>query len=295
MSDKGIGVTRMSSKSWRGKTAVVTGASSGIGSAVAVRLGQEGMRVLLTARRLEKLKQVKASVENEGGQAEIIQADLENEEERHVLFARSLALGEVDVLVNNAGFGWYGYYADMPWETAQSMIRLNVEAAAQLTYLFLGHMQKRGTGHLIHIGSISGAFPNQGTSAYSASKAYINTLSTVLHRELRHTPIHSSLVLPGPVATEFFDHAANSLGGRRIPAERFAVSPQRVASCVWSLLRHPRRAAYVPWWLGAAPWVELLFGWFVDLLGPLLLRRAPSQPHPSVPMAPRADSSAKHR
>ncbi len=285
---------RKGQESWQGKTAVITGASSGIGSAVAMQLAHEGLRVLLAARRLDKLSQVKAEIERLGGQAEIIQADLENEEERRNLFAKSLEFGDVDVLVNNAGFGWYGYYADMPWETTQSMIHLNVEAVAHLTSLYLGHMQERGTGHIINIGSISGSFPNQGTSAYSASKAYLNAFTTVLFRELRPTQIHASLVLPGPVATEFFDYASNSRGSRSIPAERFAVSPQRVAACVWSLLKRPRRLAYVPWWLGAAPWVELFFGWFIDLLGPLLLRRTPAQPRPAAPVAPRVDLPKDH-
>jgi len=258
---------------WKGKTALVTGASSGIGRAIAIRLAQEGLLVLLTARRLDRLKALQSEIKALGGKAMIIRADLQQENDRLALFYQSLDLGGVDVLVNNAGFGWYGYFEQMPWDTVQSMLGLNVEAVMRLTQLYLPHMRARGSGHIINLGSIAGVFPNQGTASYSASKAHMAAFSTALHRELRYSGVHVSLVLPGSVATEFFNQATSSHGSGRIPAERFAVKPERVAARAWRLVRHPRRRIFIPWWLSIVPWVELSLGWAVDLLGPFLLKR----------------------
>ena len=258
---------------WKGKTALITGASSGIGRAIAVRLAREGLRVLLTARRLEQLKALQSEIKAFGGDAVVIRADLQQENDRLALFYQSLDLGGVDVLVNNAGFGWYGYFQEMPWDTVQSMLSLNVEAVMRMTQLYLPQMVARGSGFIINISSIAGIFPNQGIASYSASKAHMAAFSTALHRELRYSGVHVSLVLPGPVATEFFDQATSSHGSSRIPAERFAITPEQVAARTWRLLRHPRRRVFIPWWLSIVPWVELGLGWAVDLLGPLLLKR----------------------
>jgi short-subunit dehydrogenase len=179
----------------------------------------------------------------------------------------------VAVLVNNAGFGWYGYYHDMQWESVQSMIRLNAEAVAHLTSLFLKPMRESNAGYIINVGSIAGDLPNQGIAAYGATKAFVSAFSTALYRELRYTGIHISLLLPGPVATELFDRASSLYGSRRIPAERMAVSAESVAARAWTLLKRPRRLAYVPAWLGIAPWLALSFNWLIDQLGPVLLAR----------------------
>ncbi len=265
---------RNMSKSMKGKTAVITGASSGIGSAVAQKLAKEGMQVVLVARRLEKLEQVKEIIIAQGGKAFIIQADLADEQQRLEVYEKALDFsGVVDVLVNNAGFGWYGFYHNIAWETARSMIHINVEAVAHLTRLFLTHMQENNQGHIINISSIAGIFPNQGTAAYSASKAYVTAFSTSIYRELWGTKIHVGAVHPGAVATELFDQSAKHKDGQRIPAERFAISPQRVANRIWGMIKHPRRAIYVPGWLCILPWVELIFGWIINMVGPVMLQR----------------------
>ena len=88
-----------------------------------------------------------------------------------------------------------------------------------------------------------------------------------------------SLVCPGPVQTEFYDRAANRPDGRRIPGERFAIPPDRVAARVVAVLQRPQRVVYVPNWMQVAPWVEPAFGWIIDLLGPALLRRQQAAQH----------------
>ena len=256
---------------WRNKTALVTGASSGIGEATARQLAGSGLRVILAARRLERLQELKAGIEAAGGKAEVIAADLASEDERLRLFEQ---IREVDVLVNNAGFGWYGYFNEMSWETAREMLQVNISAAAHLTSLFLPGMRARNAGHIINVGSISGSIPSQGIVMYSATKSFLDSFTTALARELRGTRVHASVVRAGPVKTEFGEAALNKENGGHVPTEKVGVTPERVAREIWKLLQRPRRVVYVPRWLWIVPWVELSFGWLEDWIGPLLLRRS---------------------
>ena len=128
----------------------------------------------------------------------------------------------MDVLINNAGFGWYGFGSDMPWSLAWQMIQTNLTAAAHLTLMALHDMQARGTGHIINIGSVAGSLPEQGVAVYSATKAFIDNFTTALHRESCGMGVNVSVVRPGVVRTEFFELAANRSLGSASPA---SVSP----------------------------------------------------------------------
>lgn len=262
-------------KPWREGLALVTGASSGIGAATARRLAKEGLHVLLAARRLERLEELAGEIRAAGGQADTLQVDLGDE----AATARLIELvkarwGAPDVLVNNAGCGWYGYFAEMPWEQARELLQVNNAAVVQLTLGFLPGMLARGSGAIINIGSINGSLSTQGTVIYGASKSFLNAFSSALYRELRGSGVFASVVRAGPVTSEFFNVSKQRQNGMAVPAERFAVSAERVAECVWRLLRRPRRVVYVPGILAVVPWIEPLVGLFMDQVGPLLLRRA---------------------
>ncbi len=255
---------------WRNKTALVTGASSGIGAATARQLAGSGLQVILIARRSERLLELKAEIELAGGKAEVIAADLGSENERQRLFEQ---VRGVDVLVNNAGFGWYGYFKEMSWETAREMLDVNIGATAHLTSLFLPGMFNRNFGRIINVGSISGSIPSQGIAMYAASKSFMDAFTTALYRETRGTQVHVSVVRAGPVQTEFCESALHRENGGHVPTEKVGVTPEHVAWRIWKLLLRPRRVIYVPRWLQIVPWVELSFGWLEDLIGPLLLKR----------------------
>lgn len=255
---------------WRNKKAVITGTSSGIGAATARQLAKAGMQVVLVARRLERLVGLQAEIESAGGKAEVVAADLRSEEERVHVFQQ---VGTADVLVNNAGFGWYGYYNNMPWKIAREMLATNIEAVAHLTSLFLPGMRKRNRGHIINVGSISGSIPSQGIAMYAASKSFMDAFSTALHRETRGTNVKVSVVRAGPVKTEFCESALDHQNSGHIPTEKVGVTSEHVAFRIWDLLLHPRRIIYVPRWLKIVPWFELSFGWLEDLIGPVLLKR----------------------
>ncbi|MBN2386890.1 MAG: SDR family oxidoreductase [Anaerolineales bacterium] len=260
-------------RDWKDKIAVVTGASSGIGAATARRLAREGLQVMLVARRLDRLEELAGQIRQNGGRAECLPADLSQEGDRRRIFNEiETRFGHVDVLINNAGFCWYGYGAEMSWKTAWEMLQVNVEAVVQLSLSCLTHMRKRGSGHIINVGSISGSIPSQGIALYGATKSFLDNFTTALHRELSRTHLHVSVVRAGPVRTEFGEAALQQENGGHVPTEHIGVSAEHVAWRIWKLILRPRRVIYIPDWLRVVPWAELAFGWIIDRVGPLLLK-----------------------
>lgn len=257
-----------------GKTALITGASSGIGAATARLLARKGLKVILVARRMEKLEQLAIEINASGGVAQVFPADLTcGEDMKNLIHQIHQGMIVVDVLINNAGFGWYGYFAEMPEQIAMEMLQVNVNAVVRLTREIIPLMQAKGGGAIINVSSIAGGLPNQGIAMYAASKAFLDAFSTSIHREMKGSGVQVSVVRPGPVKTEFFETARKLPNGGSVPAEQFSVSSEKVANTIVKLLDHPRRVVYVPGILAISKWLEPLFGWLIDHLGPLLLRR----------------------
>lgn len=268
----------MLNKSFQGKLALITGASSGIGEATARYLAAKGLRVILVARRLELLSKIAAEIQQAGYKADVIDADLSREEERERVSSQVTSqFGSPDILINNAGYGWYGYYDQMNWKTARGMLQVNVEAAMHLILLLLPGMHKRGSGQIVNVSSIAGSLPVQGIALYASTKAFLDAFSTSLYRELRGTGIHVSLIKPGPVISDFFKTARNQPSGNDVPAANLGITTKQVAARIWALIQRPRRLMYVPAGLGITPWIAMTFGWFLDLLGPIHLKNI----HPS--------------
>jgi uncharacterized protein len=259
---------------WKDKLAVITGASSGIGAATARRLASEGMQVILVARRRERLVTLANQIRMGGGTAQILVANLTQESDRSRLFQEVTGrYGNIDILVNNAGLGWYGYGDEMSWKTALEMLQVNVEAVVQLSLSFLSRMRQCNTGHIINIGSISGSIPSQGIALYGATKSFLDNFTTALHRELTGTHVHISVVRAGPVKTEFGEAALLHKNGLHVPTENMGVTAEKVAERIWNLIKRPRRLIYVPDYYRIVPWLEISFGWIIDRVGPLLLKK----------------------
>lgn len=256
-------------ETFRGQTALITGASSGIGAAVARVFASHGIKVFLVARRTDRLEALAAEIIASGGEALVLPADLSNPVERKSL---GVYADQTDILINNAGFGWYGYFSDMPEILVDEMLQVNLIAVAELTRTFLPSMRGRKHGHIINISSVVGGLPEQGVALYASTKAFMDSFTTALHRELRGSGVHVSVLRPGPVKSEFYLRALAQQNGRRVPAERFAVSSEQAAQEIWSLLLRPRREVYVPGWLHISRLLEPIFGGLIDQLGPLLLR-----------------------
>ena len=190
-------------------TALVTGASSGIGTAMARELASRGYAITLVARREERLRSLAADVTSEHDvSAEVIAADLGEAAERDRLQDELRSSGRsVEVLVNNAGFGHQADFATSPRDRMVEMVKVNVEAVVDLTSRFLGPMVERGRGSIINIASTGSFQPLPGSAVYGASKAFVLSFSEAVRTELRGSGVTVTAVCPGPVRTEFTEAA----------------------------------------------------------------------------------------
>lgn len=197
----------MSKLNINGKTALITGASSGLGVDFAHELASRGADVILVARREEQLNQVAAGVaEKHGVQAHAIAMDLGTPEAPQVLFDKVKAdCHEVSVLINNAGFGVFGDALEIPWERENAMLQLDMVTLVHLSKLFAKDMVSRGEGAIMQIASTGAFQPSPGYASYSAAKAFVRSYSYALDYELKGTGISCTVVSPGVTATEFLE------------------------------------------------------------------------------------------
>ncbi|MBO0870839.1 MAG: SDR family NAD(P)-dependent oxidoreductase, partial [Micromonosporaceae bacterium] len=245
------------------RIAVVTGASSGIGAATALRLARGGITVALVARRADRLAEVAAKIAGEAGTAVAYPADLTDETARERVITQIAGeLGPIDVLVNNAGHGYYGAFAAMPWPDARTIIELNTTAPVHLSGLVLPQMLAAGGGHIVNIGSGGAHVHFPGLAMYTGTKAFLAAYSTAVHRELRRAGVHVSLLRCGDVDTEFFDRMAAR--SSRIPREPRKIPVERVAEAVWQVLQRPRRLVCVPRSMRLVSGIEQWLGWLLD-------------------------------
>jgi short-subunit dehydrogenase len=186
-------------------TALVTGASSGIGRELARELAARGHGVTLVARRAERLDQLAAELrERHGVRAETVAADLAQEAERDRVAAEIESRGlTVEVLANNAGFGIYVPFPVSDRARELQQVRLLVEAVVDFDARYVPGMVERGRGAVINMSSTAGFQPLPGNDTYSAAKAFVLVHTEALHDELRGTGVTATAVSPGPVATEF--------------------------------------------------------------------------------------------
>jgi hypothetical protein len=212
--------------SYHGRTVLVTGASSGIGEAAARQLARAGARLLLTARSEDQLNQLAEEFGHLGTEAHVFAHDLGEPGAAEVLYARITEAGhEVDVLVNNAGFGKLGGFEDFGPEVYEQMVTLNVTNLVSLARRFLPAMTRRGSGGILNVASTAGFQPVPNFAVYAATKAFVLSFTQALHAEVEGTGVAVTCLSPGPTSTGFFD-AANMDG---VPGGREAETPEKVA------------------------------------------------------------------
>ena len=198
-----------------GKTAIVTGASSGIGAALALQLSREGAAVVIAARRKEKTEQLAGEIKREGGSALAIQADVTSRPEAEAIVQAALErFGRLDILVNNAGRGHFSSVEDTTDEMIRSMFELNAFALWYTTRPALRQMKKQGSGHIINVASMAGKLGYPYNSAYVAAKHACVGFTHALRMELMETGIHATVVCPAGVLTPW---AESTEGGAMLP------------------------------------------------------------------------------
>ena len=212
----------------RGLTALVTGASGGIGEAIARELGSRGANLVLVARREEQLRRIADDISRTCKvRADIIAKDLQAEDAPDTIASRLKKSGtSIDILVNNAGFGLFGHFIDTKWERERDMINLNISALVHLTKLFAKEMVSRRSGYIMHIASIGAFQPTPYYSVYSATKAFVLSFGEALNHELHGTGVSSTVVSPGVTKSDFLAVAGQELNRfhkmSMMPAEELA-------------------------------------------------------------------------
>ena len=198
--------------------ALITGASSGIGRDMAKYLGKMGFDLILVARNKERLEEVKSEITTN---VEIITMDLASEENCEKLYNQ---VENVDILINNAGFGLFGKFSETSLDTELEMIKTNIIAIHTLTKLFLKDMVKKDKGYILNVASIAGFLPGPLMTTYYSTKAYVLRLTQGIQEELRKqkSNVKLSVLAPGPIATDFLSRAGVSFKTKSVSSEYVA-------------------------------------------------------------------------
>jgi short-subunit dehydrogenase len=232
---------------WKGCTALITGASAGIGAEFARQLAPVAARLILVARREDRLDAMAVEFREGGTEVECHRVDLANPDEV-AGFCEAMRDVPVDLLINNAGVGDHGLFESADWDRVERIIDVNITALTRLTHGLLPAMRRRGRGTIMNISSIASLTPVPKLAVYAASKAYVTSLSEALRAELHGTGIHVIAVCPGPVPTEFGSVANRPDSQERIDSPPgFRVSVEEVVRAALGAAARGK-ARVIPGW-----------------------------------------------
>ena len=228
-------------------TALITGATSGIGRALAERFAQDGHGLILVARNETRLATARRDLET-AYDVPVSECPLDltdPDAPQTLLHHLTIENVDVDALVNNAGFATYGPFAERDIEPQLGMIQLHVHALTQLTHRLLPRMIERGRGRILNVASTAAFQPGPGMAVYFATKAYVLSFSEALHKEVRTQGITVTVLCPGPTSTEFFARASMERSGLTSKLLVMEVGP--VADAGYRGLMNGKRVV-VPGW-----------------------------------------------
>lgn len=249
---------------FKGRTAVITGASSGIGRVLALRLAGEGAQIALVARRVDRLESLAAEISAKGGTALVIPCDVADRDQVFASSERVLdRFGNVDLLVNNAGYGHHRPFLAWDLDDMERMMRVNYLGALYWTKALLPQMVERREGWIVFVASVAGKLGVPEETAYAASKFAMVGLAEALSLEVEDSGVHILTVCPGTIRTEFFDEEAL----QRMPpvSRRMMVDPEQLVDAIMGALAKGRYEVTFPRFIAA--------GYVVRAVAPGIMRR----------------------
>jgi short-subunit dehydrogenase len=221
------------------KAVLITGASSGIGKELTYLCADEGFDLILVARRYQKLEIIKQELESKyATKIYVLPTDLTQPGAVKTLMRDIEELGlQIDILINNAGFGGYGLFHECDWDKYRDMINLNVLALTELTRSVLPGMVERKDGRVLNIASMAGFVPGPLHAVYYATKSYVLSFSEAIYNELEGSGVTVTTLCPGPTRTEFIENA----GVEDVAAFKNSASPIKVAKSGYDGMMKGRR------------------------------------------------------
>ncbi|WKZ37800.1 MAG: SDR family NAD(P)-dependent oxidoreductase [Anaerolineales bacterium] len=257
------------------RVVIITGASSGFGEDAALLFAKEGCKVVLAARRIDRLQYLAAKIQDAGGEAIAIPVDIVNPADVDIMLKSALDLyGQIDILFNNAGIGRVAWFEEHSAERdIEMLIRVNLISLMQVTRSVLPHMLKRRGGHIINMISVAGLISPPLIASYSASKYGVRAFTDALRREVAPFGIKVSGMYPGPASTEFGWHIGkNKAYGSFRKKINIRMTSEYVARRVVDVAKRPRRSLVIPWWFRIITTFDMLFPVAVDWISYIFSR-----------------------
>jgi short-subunit dehydrogenase len=244
----------------KNKVVLVTGASSGFGEDAALLFAKEGCKVVLAARRIDRLQNLAAKIQDAGGEAIAIPVDIINSADVDGMVKSTLDIyGQIDILFNNAGIGrvdWFENHSTV--RDIDMLVQVNLTALMYVTRVVLPYMLKRREGHIINMVSVAGLIASPLLTSYSASKHGARAFTDALG-------IKVSGIYPGPAKTEFGQHVGkNDAYGSVRKIFNIHMTSEYVARRVLDVAKRPRRSLVIPWWFRIITTFDMLFPVVVD-------------------------------
>jgi NADP-dependent 3-hydroxy acid dehydrogenase YdfG len=228
-----------------GKVAIITGASAGIGEATAIALAESGAKVVLVARRGNRLEALVQKITAAGGEALAIVADITDDTQLPIIVDKTKStFGEIDILVNNAGIALTGKIADADPTDWRRMIELNLIALMNLTHVVLPVFQAQGSGHIVNVSSVAGRTVRLGIGGYNVSKWGVNAFSEALRLEVSAQNIRVTVIEPGMVNTEINQHITDATAKQQSEALWKSITPlesEDIAAAIAYAVTQPSR------------------------------------------------------
>lgn len=249
------------------KVVLITGASSGFGEDAAWLFAQEGCKVVLAARRVERLRNLAAKIQDAGGEAIVVPVDIVNSDDIDNMVQAAVDLYDrIDILFNNAGIGRVGWYEEhTPDRDIDLLIKVNLIGTMRVTRMVLPHMIARGEGHIINMISVAGLISPPLNASYSASKFGLRAFNNSIRREVAPLGVKVSGIYPGPANTEFSQHIGKSSAYQSIRSGLgIRLTSKYVARRVLDVARRPRKSLVIPWWFQIPVALETYFPFLVD-------------------------------